>query len=72
MVINVGEHYDDGLLPDIILLTLCDYMGNPFNTMYLVELLSLQPMFPLSYFQHAHFVPIVGVGKERRTLIGPW
>ena len=23
------------------------------------------------YFQHAHFVPIVGVGKERRILIGP-
>ena len=23
------------------------------------------------YFQHAHFIPIVGVGKERRTLIGP-
>ena len=26
----------------------------------------------LLYFQHAHFIPIVGVGKERRTLIGPW
>ena len=25
-----------------------------------------------TYFQHAHFIPIVGVGKERRTLIGPW
>ena len=24
------------------------------------------------YFQHAHFIPIVGVGKERRILIGPW
>ena len=24
------------------------------------------------YCQHAHFIPIVGVGKERRTLIGPW
>ena len=24
------------------------------------------------YFQHAHFIPMVGVGKERRTLIGPW
>ena len=23
------------------------------------------------YFQHAHFIPIVGVGK-RRILIGPW
>ena len=24
------------------------------------------------YFRHAHFIPIVGVGKERRMLIGPW
>ena len=24
------------------------------------------------YFQHAHFMPIVSVGKKRRTLIGPW
>ena len=24
------------------------------------------------FFQHVHFIPIVGVGKERRTLIGPW
>ena len=23
------------------------------------------------FFQNAHFIPIVGVGKERRTLIGP-
>ena len=25
-----------------------------------------------AFYQHAHFIPIVGVGKERRTLIGPW
>ena len=25
-----------------------------------------------AFFQHAHFIPIVGVGKERRILIGPW
>ena len=24
------------------------------------------------YFYHAHFIPIVGVGKERRILIGQW
>ena len=24
------------------------------------------------YFQNAHFIPMVGVGKERRILIGPW
>ena len=25
-----------------------------------------------AFYQHAHFISIVGVGKERRTLIGPW
>ena len=24
------------------------------------------------YFQHAYFIPIVGVGKERCILIDPW
>ena len=28
-------------------------------------------MFYYAYFQHAHFISIVGVGKERRILIGP-
>ena len=32
MAINVSVQYNGGLLPDIILLTLCDYI-NPFNTM---------------------------------------
>ena len=27
---------------------------------------------PLYFFQHAHFILIVGVRKERRILIGPW
>ena len=44
MVINVSVQYNGGLLPDIILLTLCDYIGEPFE--YHVELFSLQPMFP--------------------------
>ena len=26
----------------------------------------------LRYFQHAHFIPIVDMGNERRKLIGPW
>ena len=26
----------------------------------------------LYIFQHAHFIPIVGVGKEMSTLIGPY
>ena len=24
------------------------------------------------FYQHAHFIPIVGVGKDKRTLVGPW
>ena len=24
------------------------------------------------YFKHAHYIPLVGVGKERRALIGAW
>ena len=44
MVINVSVQCNGGLLPDIILLTLCDSIGEPFQ--YHVELLSLQPMFP--------------------------
>ena len=27
---------------------------------------------PRLYFQHSHFVPLVGVGKERCVLICPW
>ena len=30
MVINVSVQCNDGLLPDIILLTLCDSIGEPF------------------------------------------
>ena len=33
MVIKVSVQYNGGLLLEIILLTLCDYIGNPFNTM---------------------------------------
>ena len=41
---NVGVQYNGGLLPDIILLTRCGYIGEPVR--YHEELLSLQPMFP--------------------------
>ena len=44
MVNNVSVQYNGGLLPEIILLTLCDNIGEPF--LYHVELLFLQPMFP--------------------------
>ena len=30
MAINVSVQYNGGLLPEIILLTLCDYIGEPF------------------------------------------
>ena len=30
MVINASVQYNGGLLPDIILLTLCDYIGESF------------------------------------------
>ena len=30
MAINVSVQYNGGLLPDIILLTLCNYIGEPF------------------------------------------
>ena len=31
MVINVRVQYNGGFLHDIILLTLCDYIGEPFE-----------------------------------------
>ena len=40
----VSVQCDGGLLPDIILLTLCDSIGEPFECH--VEFLSLQPLFP--------------------------
>ena len=43
MVINVSVQCNGGLLPDIILLTLCDSIG---AFQYHVEFLSLQPIFP--------------------------
>ena len=51
MEINVSVQYNGGLLPDIILLTRCSYIGEPF--WYHGEFLSLQPMFlpkPLDIF----------------------
>ena len=44
MVINVSVQCNGGLLPDIILLTLCDSIGETFQ--YHGEFLSLQSMFP--------------------------
>ena len=44
MEINVSVQYNEGLLPDIILLIRCGYIGEPFR--YHEEVLSLQAMFP--------------------------
>ena len=41
MVINVSVQCNGGFLPEIILLTLCGNIGEPFS--YHVEFLSLQP-----------------------------
>ena len=48
MAINVNVQYNGGLLPDIILLTQCYSIGEPFE--YHVEFLSLQPLFPPKRF----------------------
>ena len=48
MVIDVSVQYSGGLLPDILLLTLCDSIGKSFQ--YHVEFLSLQLMFPSKPF----------------------
>ena len=34
----------------------------PVCTVYIILLI----------LEHAHFIPIVGVGKERYKLLGPW
>ena len=72
MAINVSVQYNGGLLPDIILLTQGYYhRGTRLNAIYLVEVLSLQPIKQYiittlyrRYFQHAYFISIVGVGKR--------
>ena len=43
MVINVSLQVNGGLLPDIILLTRCDHIGEPSR--YHEDSLSLQPIF---------------------------
>ena len=52
MAINLRVQFNGGLLPDIIQLTLCDYIviGEPFR--YKGEFLSPQPMFPPKSFDN--------------------
>ena len=53
MVINVIVQYNGGLLPDIILLTRCNCVGEPLPWFrYDEEFLSLQPMFPPKDFDY--------------------
>ena len=60
MAINVSVQYNGGLLPDIILLTLCDFIGKPPS--YFEQFLSLQPtMFPPKSFDF--FPPECGCSK---------
>ena len=53
MEINVSVQYNEGFLPDIILLARCGYIGEPVHTMKRFCLysqcshLSLQTFFPL-------------------------
>ena len=49
MAINGSIKYNGGLLPDIIMLTLCDYIG---ELSYHEEFLSLHPMFRPKYFDN--------------------
>ena len=44
MVINISVQHNDGLLPDIILLTRGYHWGTRLNIMYLVVVLYLYPM----------------------------
>ena len=48
----VSVQCDGGLLPDIILLTLCDSIGESFECHVDVEFLSLQPLFPPKPFDY--------------------
>ena len=50
MAINVSVQYNGGLLLDIILLTLCDYIEEPFR--YYKKFMSLQPRFPPKSFEN--------------------
>ena len=48
MVINVSVQYNGGLFPDIIMLTLCDDIGEPF-------LIACRAFVPTAKFPPKHF-----------------
>ena len=54
----VSVQCNGGLPPDIILLTLCDFIGEPFQ--YHVEFLSLQPLFPPKPFDSLEGLDVFG------------
>ena len=80
---NVNVQYDGGFLPDIILWTQCYlHRGTCLNAMKRFCICSIlippkrfdifSPITAYAFFQHAHFIPRVGVRKERRILTAPW
>ena len=42
------------------------------GTYEVIVCMHVRSMFSAEYESTGVFIPIVGVGKERRTLIGPW
>ena len=63
MAINVSVQYNDGFLPDIILLTLCYYhRGNPIECHE--EVLPLQAMIPPTGKRFDMFSPLLGGCSE--------
>ena len=64
MVVILGQQYNVGEKPTVILYTYIDrHAGTPDKHQTQRDLL----LFDNShrrYFQHAHFIPIVGVGKR--------
>ena len=59
MAINVSVQYNGGLLPDIILLTLCDYIGEPFDTM--------KSFCPYSLYSHLNLLIIFPLGDAQKV-----
>ena len=49
----------------------CFFVENAFSCEQ-GEFLGFNSVSFTLYFKHAHFITIVGVGKERRTLVSPW
>ena len=62
----VSVQCDGGLPPDIILLTLCDSIGETFQ--YHVEFLSLQPLFPPKPFDYLEGLDVFGFSLNKSAV----